>query len=52
MRLHFTAPEKSEEEKEQARKDEFMKTPIAIWVIVIGLFFITMALCNAPSPTF
>lgn len=52
MRLHFTPPEKSEEEKEQVRRDEFMRTPIAIWVIVIGLLFITLALCQVPSPTF
>lgn len=52
MRLHFTPPEKSEEEKEQARKDEFMRAPIAIWVIVIALLFVTLALCQVPSPTF
>lgn len=52
MRLHFTAPEKSEEEKEQARRDEFMRIPIAIWVIEITLFFMVLALFQVPSPAF
>lgn len=51
MKLHFTTPEKSEEEKEQARRDEFMRTPIAIWVITIALLFIALALYQVPSPT-
>lgn len=52
MRLHFTTPEKSEEEKEEVDELEAVKYPVTIFIIGFGLLMIALALGNVPSPTF